>query len=362
MSRTKENTFESTLSEAISTGSQMIARVYIQAIVSYLENSDKHASEITLEELLENVHLPSNVRPGMNSISPAKNLASHASRRGRAPAKAKAVTSKTSSDPMKEEEGPPPKDSCGYVRRYGDSAGTYCLKSTDGIYYELEEGSRSFCSQCKNGKQQVKDIINGKSNTLAQQKSRGGGRKSKKSSDNLPEKPGDFLSAVPGDDPVDIKVIPLGDEGLYIVKDTPHVLWNNGSGYCLVATLLGEDIVPPTEESKAWAGENCLEVLDNADFFDKGDKHDEKNEAPEEPVKDDHHVVPPEEDHVESEETHHADAQPEPVHDEEAPPPKKIPSVKPKAKTGTVTARGTRTKPTTKSTPKGTLMPIPGMN
>lgn len=375
MSRTKENTFEATLAEAISTGSQMIARAYIQAIVQYLEELDKPASDVSFDELLEQVNLPTNIRPGMNAISPAKGLNSHTSRRGKAPAKAK-LTSKANSERYFEKDGPPPEGFCGYVRRYGDSAGTYCPKESDGIVYQLVEGPRSFCIQCKSGKQQVKDIVAGTSNTLIQQKARGNGRKGKKNVDNLPEKPGDFMSAVPGEESVYIHVVPYGNDGLLIVRDTPHVLWSDGNGHCLVASLNGKDIVPPTEESKSWALDNSLQVLELPDLFDDQHKDEEPEDLDEESnlsqkdeTQDNTHQEQPEAEPKQVEELQpqpepepEPDSEPESIQEEEVqPPPKKVPSLKPKTKTGTVTAKGARAKPAVKPTAKNTLMKVPGM-
>lgn len=379
-----QNTFEENLTEAFTIISQNVAKTYISALYTYLQSSDKAANEISQSELLKAVNLPGNVRPGMANPSPGRVMnGTPASQRGKATAKAKAKAKAEmkNEERLHEDDGPPPIDSCGYVKQYGDTSGLYCLASASSEIYQLEEGPRRFCTRCSDGRKQVKEIITGTLNTLKSKKGRrgGGGRKQKNQDEVPPSTPGEFQSAIPGDtEDVQIKMIQLGDEGLHLVEGTEHIIWAdpNGNGEFLAASYINGKILPPTESSKAWALEYSIEVVDLPDIFDeekeqkvKSENENEKeqkvNPEPEESV-----VVKQEEDVEDEDKLDGKNEEPEYPSEEEddqsQSPPKKMapkrPATQSKVKTTVTTAAPRRRQPATNkpAVRNNTLMKIPG--
>jgi len=282
----EQHTLQNQLEEALSRTSKLVVRAYVTQLYDYLQLQDKETREITEEEMLAVVQLE-NI-----SLSETPKSKQKVNRRNNKSTKAEIKTDEEDF-PKTKDEGPPLIDRCGYVLRFGSKPGHYCNNKAEGKIFELEEGQRRFCERCVKGKNVVKDIVDGKSNTLEIHKGKPGNRRGKTKGNNNQEvpptnKPGDFSSAVPGNATLQ-NLIPYmqiddSDAGLFGILGSNHIVYRDEEGRIgLVATKTADGgLKPPSEESREWATENLVSIIDKPELFEEDEEIEEECEEEEE--------------------------------------------------------------------------------
>jgi hypothetical protein len=280
----QHNTFQEQLSDVLGQSSKMVARAYISQLHVFFQTIDKDAKDITEQEMHEAVQLD-NLSLMFGGTPRIKNKSG---RRTNKTTKIESTKTDEGDYPKTKQEGPPSIERCGYVLQFGSRPGHYCNNKSDGKIYELDEGPRRFCERCIKGKNIVRDIVAEKSTTLEAKKGKPGNRRGKPKN-NPPEipslsKPGDFSSSTPGDAPSQNLIPFMVDEdckdgsGLYGVGRTDHIVLRDTNGRIgLVATKASDgNLLPPSEESKNWAIDNLVSIINKPELFDEEEEIEEE--------------------------------------------------------------------------------------
>ena len=282
----QQNTLENQLNDELSRTSRIIAKAYVTQLFNWLQTLEKGIPEITEEEMLAVVQLE-NVFIGFGGTPRPKQKNN---RRNTKTTKLEASKADDGDFPKTKDEGPPSIDRCGYVLRFGSKPGYYCNNKAEGKIFELDEGQRRFCDRCVKGKNVVKDIVEGKSNTLEILKGKSGNRrgKPKGNQQEIPptNKPGDFSSAVPGDSSMQnlIPYMEIDEEsGLFGIAGFDHIVIRDKEGRIgLVASKTTDGgLEQPSEESREWARDNLVTIIDKPELFIE-DEEEEEEEVKEE--------------------------------------------------------------------------------